>query len=85
MSSADNLSLITDLSLEQSNDPAPDSTAGCVSWCPPTQNWNPWIGGNIDEGPLATANLDAISGDLYATWSEGNKGDKDLQESQQQR
>jgi ATP-dependent RNA helicase A len=25
-----------------------------VSWCPPMQNWNPWIGCNIDEGPMAT-------------------------------
>ena len=35
--------------------------AGVVSWSPPQQNWNPWTGCNIDEGPLATANLDELS------------------------
>ena len=35
--------------------------AGVVSWSPPTQNWNPWTGCNIDEGPLASASMDDIS------------------------
>ena len=30
------------------------SRAGVVSWSPPQMNWNPWLGSNIDEGPLAT-------------------------------
>ena len=34
--------------------------AGVVSWSPPTQNWNPWTGCNI-EGPLASASMDFIS------------------------
>uniref|UniRef100_A0A914VHA8 RNA helicase n=1 Tax=Plectus sambesii TaxID=2011161 RepID=A0A914VHA8_9BILA len=38
--------------------------AGVVSWCPPLQNWNPWRGSNIDEGPLAFTTLDNISNDL---------------------
>ena len=37
------------------------SEAGVVSWSPPTQNWNPWTGCNIDEGPLASASMDDIS------------------------
>ncbi len=27
--------------------------AGVVSWSPPQPNWNPWVGCNIDEGPMA--------------------------------
>ena len=60
-------------------------SGGVVSWCPPTQNWNPWIGCNIDEGPLAAANLDDISRDLYSEWSQRQKVDKPLQESNRNR
>ena len=58
---------------------------GVVSWCPPSQNWNPWMGCNIDEGPLAAANLDSISRDLHSEWSQRQKDDKPLQESNQSR
>ena len=43
------LSLITDVAMEHGSDENPPA-GGVVSWCPPTTNWNPWIGGNIDEG-----------------------------------
>lgn len=34
--------------------PISEKSAGSViTWCPPTMNWNPWNGNNIDEGPLA--------------------------------
>ena len=46
---------------------------------------NPWIGGNIDDGPLATATLDNISQDLFKNWSERNKVDPDVQESNKNR
>ena len=52
-----------------------------VSWSPPTANWNPWLGCNIDEGPLASANMDQISEDLNSNWSERNKTDQDIQAS----
>ncbi|XP_014675419.1 PREDICTED: ATP-dependent RNA helicase A-like [Priapulus caudatus] len=35
-----------------------------VSWSPPQQNWNPWSGCNIDEGPMAHASLDELSGQM---------------------
>lgn len=38
--------------------------AGVVSWSPPTPNWNPWTGCNIDEGPLANATLEELSEQL---------------------
>ena len=60
-------------------------SGGVVSWCPPTQNWNPWMGCNIDEGPLAVANLDNISRDLFSEWSLKQKVDKHLQDSNQNR
>ena len=41
-------------------------------------NWNPWSGCNIDEGPLASANMDQISEDLNANWGERHKTDQDL-------
>ena len=36
-----------------------------IQWAPPMTNWNPWIGSNIDEGPLAYATMDSISEDLF--------------------
>ena len=57
------------------------SEGGVVSWSPPTANWNPWQGCNIDEGPLASANMDQISDDLNSNWSERNKTDQDIQAS----
>jgi ATP-dependent RNA helicase A len=55
--------------------------AGVVSWSPPTPNWNPWKGCNIDDGPLASANMDQISEDLNQNWSERNKTDQGIQTS----
>ena len=55
-------------------------TSGVVSWSPPTQNWNPWTGCNIDEGPLAVAALEDISQDLLRGWSEQRQMNKVLLE-----
>lgn len=33
--------------------PGEKRSGSVISWCPPTQNWNPWSNCNIDEGPLA--------------------------------
>lgn len=46
------LSLMMDTPLEAPDDGKAIQT-GVVSWSPPTQNWNPWTGCNIDDGPLA--------------------------------
>ncbi|KAK9882966.1 hypothetical protein WA026_001182 [Henosepilachna vigintioctopunctata] len=40
------------------------TVGGVVPWSPPQQNWNPWLGCNIDEGPLASASLEKLSEDL---------------------
>uniref|UniRef100_A0A914VJY0 RNA helicase n=1 Tax=Plectus sambesii TaxID=2011161 RepID=A0A914VJY0_9BILA len=50
------VSLLTDVKLDEFpvSKPFP---AGVVSWCPPLQNWNPWRGSNIDEGPLAFVSI----------------------------
>ena len=37
---------------------------GCIPWCPPQSNWNPWIGGNIEEGPYVNQPFDFINQDL---------------------
>ncbi|CAJ0581783.1 unnamed protein product, partial [Mesorhabditis spiculigera] len=37
---------------------------GNISWCPATQNWNPWRACNIDAPPLAFQSLQQISQDL---------------------
>ncbi len=58
------LSLITDEHLEDSSKEVESSEnkgGNVVSWSPPTQNWNPWTGCNIDEGPLASVPLETIS------------------------
>ncbi len=78
----ESLSLLTHVNLD---DLLPEShrssEGGVVSWSPPQPNWNPWIGANIDEGPLASANMDQISQDLNTNWSERNKQDPDIQAS----
>ncbi|KAL1457180.1 hypothetical protein WDU94_001840 [Cyamophila willieti] len=53
--------------------------ASVVPWSPPQSNWNPWTACNIDEGPLATANLDQISEDLMSDHSTRMKSDPKLQ------
>ena len=55
--------------------------AGVVSWSPPQVNWNPWIGCNIDDGPLATQNLDEISENLHLEQRENMMNNHDLLES----
>ena len=64
------ISLITDADLDHlfpTSSRAPE--AGVVSWSPPTQNWNPWSGCNIDEGPLASASMDDISQVTRFPWA----------------
>lgn len=77
----ESLSLITDVVLGHPTKDPSLIKPGVVSWSPPTQNWNPWTGCNIDEGPLATANLDQISNDLFRDWSDRMKSDQDLNAS----
>ena len=59
--------------------------AGVVSWSPPQQNWNPWTGCNIDEGPLATMSLDQMSEDLQHEQRERLHQDSSLQKSMKER
>merc|ERR1712156_1143564 len=72
------LSLMTHEDLDALLPESRPTEAGVVSWSPPAPNWNPWTGANIDEGPLATANMDQISEDLNTNWSERNKTDSDI-------
>lgn len=55
-------------------------TSGVVQWSPPQQNWHPWTGCNIDEGPLATATLDSLSEEMMNEYK-GRQQDPDLQKS----
>ena len=41
------------------------NVSSIIQWVPPIPNWNPWIGSNIDEGPLSTATMESISEDLF--------------------
>ncbi|RZF44519.1 hypothetical protein LSTR_LSTR002292 [Laodelphax striatellus] len=74
------VSLLTDQVLEKFVNSKPQP-AGVVSWSPPQQNWNPWTGCNIDEGPLAHASLDQISEDLAEGFKNKMQGDTDFQKS----
>ncbi|XP_011310388.1 dosage compensation regulator [Fopius arisanus] len=74
------LSLLTDRVLEDFISSIPQ-TAGVVSWSPPQQNWNPWVGCNIDEGPLATMSLDKLSTDMMEERRERMQGNNQLQQS----
>lgn len=72
--------MITDHVLDDfiSSKPQP---AGVVSWSPPQQNWNPWTGCNIDEGPLATMPLDQLSEDIMRDARERMQQTPELQQS----
>nr|XP_034195568.1 dosage compensation regulator isoform X1 [Osmia lignaria] len=54
--------------------------AGVVSWSPPQQNWDPWTGCNIDEGPLAAMTLEQLSEDLLYEQRERLQQDVNLQQ-----
>lgn len=62
-------SLLSDLKMNDFKPPQPKS-AGVVTWSPPQQNWNPWTGCNIDEGPLANINLDDLSQQILDEYKE---------------
>ncbi|XP_074099664.1 dosage compensation regulator mle isoform X2 [Cotesia typhae] len=78
------ISLVTDQVLNDfiSSNPQP---AGVVSWSPPQPNWNPWINCNIDEGPLATTPLDALSVDMMKDHRERQLQDASLKQSMKER
>ncbi|XP_028982215.1 dosage compensation regulator isoform X2 [Diachasma alloeum] len=78
------ISLLTDRVLEDFISSIPQA-AGVVSWSPPQQNWNPWLGCNIDEGPLATISLDKLSTDMMEERRERLQADKQLQQSIRER
>ncbi|XP_043664473.1 dosage compensation regulator isoform X1 [Vespula pensylvanica] len=59
--------------------------AGVVSWSPPQQNWNPWTGCNIDEGPMATMSLDRLSEELMHEQRERLQQDSKLLSSIKER
>ena len=66
----DSVSLVTDANLDHLFPPSRSVETGVVSWSPPTPNWNPWSGCNIDQGPLASASMDDISQVKVASHSE---------------
>ncbi|XP_058826729.1 dosage compensation regulator isoform X2 [Topomyia yanbarensis] len=59
--------------------------ASVIPWSPPQPNWNPWIACNIDEGYLATANLEQLSEDLLKASRERIQQDRELQERMKER
>lgn len=82
--SAPGISLVTEHVLDDFISSVPQP-AGVVSWSPPQENWNPWTGCNIDEGPLATMSLDKLSKDMMEENRERLKQNQALQESNKQR
>ncbi|XP_053976176.1 dosage compensation regulator isoform X1 [Hylaeus volcanicus] len=82
--SSTGISLITNQVLDDFISSVPQP-AGVVSWSPPQQNWNPWTGCNIDEGPLATITLEQMSDDLQHEQRERLQQDDNLQKSIKER
>ncbi|XP_043511200.1 dosage compensation regulator isoform X1 [Frieseomelitta varia] len=74
------VSLLTNQVLDDFISSAPQP-AGVVSWSPPQQNWNPWTGCNIDEGPLAVTSLEQLSEQLLRDERERLQQDESLQKS----
>ncbi|XP_076179426.1 dosage compensation regulator mle [Ptiloglossa arizonensis] len=78
------VSLVTNQVLDDFISSVPQP-AGVVSWSPPQQNWNPWTGCNIDEGPLATMTLEQMSEDLQHEQRERLQQDDSFQKSIKER
>ncbi|XP_017888277.1 dosage compensation regulator isoform X2 [Ceratina calcarata] len=74
------ISLLTNQVLDDFISSVPQP-AGVVSWSPPQQNWDPWAGCNIDEGPLALMTLDKLSEELQNEQRERLQQDGGLQMS----
>ena len=51
---------------------------GCIPWCPPQSNLNPWTGFNIEEGPYFQQPMEFINNDilgrLFFKWSISARG-----------
>ncbi|XP_012139245.2 dosage compensation regulator mle isoform X2 [Megachile rotundata] len=77
--SANAVSLLTNQVLDDFISSVPQP-AGVVSWSPPQQNWDPWTGCNIDEGPLATMSLEQLSEDLLREQRDRLQQDENLQQ-----
>ena len=60
-----NISLINPLVLDRFPTSEKIDYLSIIQWVPSMPNWNPWIGSNIDQGPLATATMDKINEDLF--------------------
>ena len=73
----------TELATFQASEGA--QSASTVSWCPPQQNWNPWLNCNIDEGPLANVTLDDLSVSYQKDHKERIQSNTALQEHLQKR
>ncbi|XP_076767184.1 dosage compensation regulator mle [Xylocopa sonorina] len=78
------ISLLTNQVLDDFISSVPQP-AGVVSWSPPQQNWDPWVGCNIDEGPLASMSLEQMSEDLQHEQRERLQQDESLQKSIKER
>ncbi|XP_078685093.1 ATP-dependent RNA helicase A-like isoform X1 [Branchiostoma floridae x Branchiostoma belcheri] len=78
------LSLLTDHK-ERFEPSLNQSAAGVVPWSPPLQNWNPWAGCNIDEGPLAHMTLEQLNHDLVTQLQDQRNQDQNLQKMLQDR
>ncbi|XP_066599251.1 dosage compensation regulator mle isoform X2 [Prorops nasuta] len=78
------ISLLTNQVLDDFISSVPQP-AGVVSWSPPQQNWNPWTGCNIDEGPLARCTLDQLSDEMLLEQREKLQQNVDIQRSIKER
>ncbi|XP_076619854.1 dosage compensation regulator mle isoform X2 [Colletes latitarsis] len=78
------VSLVTNQVLDDFISSVPQP-AGVVSWSPPQQNWDPWTGCNIDEGPLAIMTLEQMSEDLQNEQRERLQQDDSMQKSIKER
>ena len=46
---------------------------GCIPWCPPQSNLNPWTGFNIEEGPYFQQPMEFINNDILEFERQKNK------------
>ena len=46
---------------------------GCIPWCPPQSNLNPWTGFNIEEGPYFQQPMEFINNDILEFEKQKNK------------
>ena len=52
---------------------------GCIPWCPPVANWDPWRGGNIEDGIYFNQDANFINQDILQRTAQSHPNETTVQ------